>query len=211
MKTDETTHDGRIALQPETVIEQDLLAELFGRLEHISQAPPHPDKVGTRTVFYTLDVPDYDELNHDLFSDADLDVDDHGRIDPDAGSRALVIVHDPSTLEGNNEADVGDLPEGVAEPDTDDDMTAPDDVVDLEPVDDADQEEIEEEVEEVEREQVVETIKFVLEGDARYEELQGAAKEAQSLGYDVPGNLATDKLRNRLEEVVENESEEIPA
>lgn len=91
MITDETPTT--IALQPETVLEQQLLSELFTRLTNIGEAPSHPEKVGTTICYYTLDLSEY-ELDDDLFAKAECGVNEHGKIDPEPGSRALVVQHD---------------------------------------------------------------------------------------------------------------------
>lgn len=94
MKTDES--ETRIVIQPESSVEQRVVSELFTRLNNIAEAAPsHPTKVGSTLAFYTLDLGDYDDLDHVLWADAECGVDANGRIDPDPGSRALVVVHSP--------------------------------------------------------------------------------------------------------------------
>lgn len=97
MKTDQS--EEVVALQPESEIEQSLLKELFTRLTALTDAPPHPSKVGDELVYYTLDVTEYDDLDHDLFEDADCSVNEHGQLDPDPGSRALVVTYGPAEEE----------------------------------------------------------------------------------------------------------------
>jgi len=90
MITDET--DTTIALQPETEVEQALLSELFTRLNNIADAPGHPEKIGSKLVYYTLDVDNYD-LDLSLWREAECGVDEHGRLSPEPGSRALLVHH----------------------------------------------------------------------------------------------------------------------
>lgn len=256
MKVDESSVEGHVAIQPETRIEQDLVSELFIRLEAISQASPHPDYHGTRTVYFSTDLSDFENLDLSAWADSHVRVNEHGRLDPEPGSRALVVAHTPNALEGNGGQGVGDAgdetedetvgkeitetldeefeevadsPESESEDededdeylhfDVDDDATAPDDVEDLEPVDDeqhgADQEEVEEAIEEeldddIESETRAEIVKgiesVIVSENTAYEDLQDAAKEAQSLGYDVPANNAAAVIRDDLERVVELET-----
>jgi len=112
METDET--DTTIALQPETEIEQSLLAELFTRLNNVAHdAPNHPSKVGSTMVYYTLDVPEYDGLDSDLWDEAECGVNEHGQLDPEPGSRALIVVHTREEGEAGGEATQEDVDEAV--------------------------------------------------------------------------------------------------
>lgn len=79
MKTDE--NEERIALQPETQLEQDLLGVLHTALE--DELPCH----------YTLDVPEYEDLDEDLWEYADCPATEEAGLQPEPGSRALVIIH----------------------------------------------------------------------------------------------------------------------
>lgn len=140
------THEDetRIALQPETTVEQGLLLELFHRLQAIADAPSHPEKVGNTLVFYTLDVPEYDGLDHELWEEAECGVDEHGRLDPEPGSRALVVIHSgepdvqvtqvPVNGQHPTEQQVDDAVEAVK--DADDDLAQA--IADLEPLEEAD-------------------------------------------------------------------------
>ena len=104
MRTDHTT-PGIVAVQPENEVEQQLVGALFTRLNNVVDAPAHPEKNGSRLCYYTLDLDGYPDLDHDLWSEADIGVTEGGLIDPDAGSRALVIVHDPdAAAEAEREA-----------------------------------------------------------------------------------------------------------
>lgn len=117
MKSDE--NESRIALQPETAVEQALLSELFARLTEITDAPSHPEKIGNTLVFYTPDVGEYGGLDHDLWESAELRVNEHGMLDPEAGSRALVVVHTPEAAEESDENDE-ENPDLEAEDDAED-------------------------------------------------------------------------------------------
>jgi len=92
MQTNES--DTQLALQPESEIEQAVLMELYEKLARQSEAPSHPEKIGTELVFFTLDIPEYPDLDADLWEDADCGVNEHGQLEPDPGSRALVIIYD---------------------------------------------------------------------------------------------------------------------
>lgn len=117
MKTDETTHDSRIAIQPTTALEQELLAQLFVRLKQITDAPPKPDHVGTELVHYTLDLQEYD-LDHDLWDETGVKVTETGQLDPQPGSRALVVLHrDGEGEEQPTEAQIEEAVESLAEGD----------------------------------------------------------------------------------------------
>lgn len=114
MKSDE--NETRIALQPETAVEQALLSELFARLTEITDAPSHPEKIGNTVVYYTPDVDEFDGLDHDLWESTELGVNEHGMLDPEAGSRALVVVHTPAAAEEADEDQENlDLEEDEAE------------------------------------------------------------------------------------------------
>lgn len=113
MKTDETPT--QIAIQPETDLEQQLLAELFTRMNSIQQeVQAHPEKVGSTRVFYTLDIPEYD-LDEDLWDEAECGVNDHGQLDPEPGSRALVITHSSAEESQPTEEDIDKGVEAVKE------------------------------------------------------------------------------------------------
>lgn len=169
MKTDESA--SRIALQPESEVEQALLAELFDRLVQMSDAPKHPQKVGSQLVFYTLDVDQYDGLDHDLWDDADCDINEHGQLDPEAGSRALVVIHDYEAEQPDEEAvdkAVESLKEGS---DEDNEYTVS----------------VPEAFEEADR-------VLSLEDPDYREDLQEAAKMISTTGYDIPANLSSEEL-----------------
>jgi hypothetical protein len=118
MKTDETTYDTRIALQPETDLEQEILAETFTRLNNLADAPGHPEKVGSTVVFYTLNLQEYDELDHDLWMEADVVVSETGQLSPEPGSRALVVIHAEEDGSGAaTEEQIEEAVEAVAEAD----------------------------------------------------------------------------------------------
>lgn len=110
MKTDET--ESIIALQPETDIEQRIVQELFTRLNNVQpDVQPHPTKVGSQRVYYTLDVPEYD-LDTDLWEEAECGVNEHGQLDPEPGSRALVVTHSAGAREPT-EAEVDEAVDAV--------------------------------------------------------------------------------------------------
>lgn len=203
MKTDETSYDDRIALQPETSLEQQILAETFVRLKALSNAPPHPNYLGTELCFYTLDVDMYDTLDHDLWNEADIRVDQNGKIDPDPGSRALVIIHDVTAVE--ERADVAEtaLEQPVENP------TIPEDASDLEPADDGD---VEDAVDDVDDElqgdeddvftvnDICHTLEETLQqDDPGYDDLQHCAKMLQDIGFDIPANQAAADLEADIE------------
>jgi len=75
------THESpdRLVMQPETDAEQAAL----NRLQSV-----FPNVVGGPTARFTLDVGEYDELDHDLAESAVFDPD---RDRYDAGARALVV------------------------------------------------------------------------------------------------------------------------
>lgn len=116
METDQTSVPGRIALQPKTTVEQRVLGETFARMTNVSQMPEHPDYIGTEDVFYTLDLGEYDELDHGLWADAEVEANEYGRISPDPGSRALVLIHDPEESAGEaTEEEIEDAVESLSE------------------------------------------------------------------------------------------------
>ena len=197
MKTDET--DVRIALQPETDVEQALLAELFTRLSNLSDAPEHPEKVGTEQVFYTLDVAEYD-LDGDLWERADCRVNQHGRLDPEPGSRALVVVHgeapepEPADDESSHatQEDIEQAVEAVATADEDgDDNEYTEDIDDL--LGDLD-------------------AAMPLDDSVEYEVLQDFAKRISTTGrMDIPANQSTDDLIDDIETFYDRENTGVEA
>lgn len=187
MNTHET--EAEIALQPETEVEQALLAELFTRLNNITEAASHPDKVGSVLVHYSLDVDWFDGLDHELAETADCRVNEHGKLDPEPGSRALIVVH-------------GDQPDAEAEKE----------------LEEKTEEAVEEAVEEVKEAEVsdeneyVEDVEDVIErvydanldpDEADYDELQELAKDVSTTGIaDIPANQSTEDLCDALQDVL---------
>lgn len=123
MKTDENST--RIALQPETEVEQGLLAELFSRLNNVAEAPSHPEKVGSTVVYYTLDVDMYDDLDHGLWTDAECGVNENGRLDPEPGSRALIVVHGEDEEDEPSQEDIDEAVEMLADDADDPEVSEP--------------------------------------------------------------------------------------
>lgn len=190
MRTDET--DTRIALQPETAVEQSILAELFGRLDAISEAPPHPEKVGNRFVFYTLDMAEYGGLDHDLADGAECGVNEHGQLDPEPGSRALVVVHDPEAEMAEEqpaeEADVEDTGGHATEEEIEDAVEGLSEGEDEENDHTVDANRLASEIADADLE------------DTDYRQLQAWAKDASTTGLlDIPANQSTDGLIDDLE------------
>lgn len=176
MQTDES--EASIALQPETETEQALLAELFTRLTNISEAPPHPTKLGNRLVFYTLDVDEYDGLNEDLWEEAECTVNDNGQLDPEPGSRALVVFPNgpPEQSDQPTEEEVDEAVEAVKEADDGGNEFT------------EDPEELAKEVRAAEE----------LE-DVEYTTLQDLAKRASTVGpMDIPANQSTEDIIDDL-------------
>jgi len=183
MKTDESV--SRIALQPESTVEQAILSELFERLYALSEAPPHPEKVGSELVFYTTDLETYDDLDHDLWLESDVDVDEHGKLDPEPGSRALVVIHNAQAEMADDEVDeaVESLKEGE---DEDNEYTVS--------IEDAF----------FEAQRVLE-----LEDPDYREDLQETAKMISTTGYDIPANQSADDLVDQIEDFYRAVREEI--
>jgi hypothetical protein len=173
-------NESRIALQPENEVEQSLLSELFTRLNNVSEAPEHPTKVGSRLCFYTLDIPMYDDLDQDLWEEAECDVNEHGRLDPEPGSRALVVVYNQGANEASQE-DVDKAVQAVEEsPAGEDNEYA------------------------IDRDELLERVEDLVEqDDPEYSELQEAAKDASSMGFDIPANQRTEELVRELETFAE--------
>lgn len=212
MKTDQSTDEGRIALQPETPLEQSLVAELFTRLRALSDRPEHPDRVGNELVYYTPHVKKFEELNLDLATTAGISVTPNGQLDPDAGSRALVIIHDEEAA-----TTAAEIPESVdnLEPATDVNV---EDVSD-EPEDQIGSEEAAEQLPELDEsesddeggESGVELSTGLLarmesvceQEDPDYGELQEIAKELQSEGIGIAANLSTDEFLAEFERLVD--------
>lgn len=179
MRTDE--NDTRIAVQPETTIEQQLLSELFTRLNNLGhEAPAHPEKVGSTLCYYTLDTDEYD-VNADLAAEAECGVNEHGTLDPEPGSRVLIIVHNDAGDEASDGAasqdDIDEAVEAVADAAGDDDneyTQTPEDVAaeirEAEPLADTD-----------------------------YRQLQALAQDASTTGEgDIPANQSEDDLIDEL-------------
>lgn len=183
MKTDESL--SRIVLQPETTVEQAILAEVFERLYMMSDSVPHPDKVGSELVYYETDLDKYDGLDHDLWLDTDIRVDENGKLDPEAGSRALVVVHNAEAEQADDDVDkaVESLKEGE---DEDNEYTVS----------------IAEAVEEAER------VLSLDDPDYR-EDLQEAAKMISTTGYDIPANQSSDDLVEQIQDFYEAVKEDI--
>jgi len=178
-----TENDERIVLQPETELEQQLLAELFTRLNNVAEAPTHPTNVGSQLIYYTLDLGVYDDLNLDLWREAECGVDESGRLDPEAGSRALVVIHtqgdDESVSEGEaTQEQVDEAVESLAE--------------------DNDGGENEHNPSIAEMTGRIEGRK-PLDEDVDYDELQDLAKDASTTGLmDIPANQSTEDLIDEL-------------
>jgi hypothetical protein len=189
MKTDESTYSDRIVIQPETKLEQELLAELFERLTNITNIPEHPKKMGNQAVYYT--PVDKDallsecDLNHDLGSDAEVTVNEHGQLAPEPGSRALVVITEAKV---NGEGYAGAETQGESDQETEDGEN----LVEIPP------ELFEDLAEEVRSE------------DHDYDELQDLAKRLQSNGVSVPANLSTDDLIDEFSNIVGVPPEEVP-
>lgn len=182
MRTHES--DARIAIQPETDVEQSLVSELFTRLNNLGEnGGPHPEKVGSRLVFYTLDLAEYEDLDHGLWAEAECAVNSHGRLDPDPGSRALVVVHSPDALEGDAEgADQDDVDEALEE-------VAEEFGEDEEGQDEEDGED------EFDLDELMLRIEdLVNQDDPDYGELQGAAMDLAMFNIDVKANQSTADL-----------------
>jgi hypothetical protein len=190
MQTTETST--RIVIQPESDIEQRILSETFTRLTNLSEAAGHPTKMGTELVFYTLDLGVYDDLNHDLWEKADVAVDDHGRIDPDPGSRALVIVHGDETADETDETadETDEAVQTIKEAEVSDDN-----------------EYIRDAAEVVKR---IEAMKPLDREEVDYSShLQEMAKAASSTGMiDIPANQSREELIEDLETFVDLVAEE---
>lgn len=168
--------DSRIALQPENEVEQSLVSELFARLNNITEAAEHPTNVGSRLVYYTLDLQMYDDLNLNLWGEAECGVDEHGRLDPSPGSRALVAIFDPEK-ETQADSEVEEAVESVAEAESGDGNEYT-----------------------IDRAEFLSDVEAILEQDGpEYSELQEAAKKASSLGFDIPANQSTSALEAELE------------
>jgi len=186
MKTDEG--NVRIAIQPESELEQALVAELFTRLTNVSEAPSHPERVGSTRVYYTLDIPEYEGLDHELWSNAECKVNANGQLDPEAGSRALVVVHgDPEPVEEHP-----------------DEPAVPEDVEGSE----ADLEAMEEGVQEVTVTEAAMTVDSVLSmDDPDYnEDLQSAAKMVSDseADFEIPANQSSEDIVDDLIEFMES-------
>ena len=172
MKTDETPTS--IALQPETEVEQALLSETFTRLTNLAEAPGHPEKVGSTLCYYTLDVDNYD-LDLDLWREAECGVNEHGKLDPEPGSRALVVVHSPEEAEREASQEAVDeavesLSEGGESPT----------IADFSP-------------EEAEVAEELATDEDIAIGDLDYDELQEYAKRV-----GIAANQSADELREAM-------------
>lgn len=186
MKTNET--DTTIAVQPESELEQALVAELYEKLVRQSDAPSHPDKVGSRLVYFTLDVDEYDDLNHDLWEEVECGVNENGQLAPEPGSRALVIVHDAQAQE-----------EKVSESATDEAVEQ------LKNGSDEDNEYT------VSLGEAFENAREVLMmDDPDYsDDIQEAAKMASTVGYDIPANQAGEDIISDLQDFIEATKEEV--
>jgi len=88
MQFDETGQ--RIVMQPETEVEQSCLSRLCWVFQQ---------QIGLEAAWFTLDLDQYDDLDHDLWQSAPFNP---RRDRADVGARALVITHGekPSEEEG---------------------------------------------------------------------------------------------------------------
>lgn len=221
MKTDETAT--KIAVQPETEVEQSLLAELFKRLAAISDAPDHPEKVGNQLVYYTLDMSEYDGLDHDLADEAECGVNEHGQLDPEPGSRALVIIHAPDAEfaeaadEARDEADdaeeaTSEEVEEAVEASGDDGGHPTEDEID-EAVEGLQEGEDEDNEYTVDPANIVKEIKAAddLE-EVDYRQLQAWAQDISTTGVmDIPANQSTEDLIDDISQFVEVADPEVSA
>lgn len=190
MKTDD--NGTRIALQPESQVEQELLAELFARLNNIAEAPNHPTKVGSRLVYYTLDIPEYPDLNQPLAEEASCDVNEDGRLDPEPGSRAMVVIYEPEVEHEADEPDQSAVDEAVEE------------------LSEGDERE-----ETITTEEVAERIitERPLDSDsAEYDTVKSLARDANATGVtDIALNISHEEMVEALDEFVEVVLPEEPA
>lgn len=188
MRTDEG--DEIIALQPETEVEQSLLMETFQRLMNIADVPEHPQYIGKEVVYYTPDLSDFDDLDLDLWEEREVSVDANGRLNPEPGSRALVVVHSPPAAEP------------VEEPESDGNHATQEDIdTAVESLKDGKDEDNEYTVNSLD---VAEEIDRMLDEDTDYRQLQAWAQDASTTGLmDIPANQSTDDLIEDLEAFVD--------
>lgn len=213
MRTDETSIPGRIAMQPETRVEQSLLSEMFVRLQALSDAPDHPTKIGTELVFYTLDLAGYSDLDLELADEAGIDIDDHGKIDPEPGSRALVVIYDQDAHKETGDSDGNATKEDANSDNTlegNGDLEETPDVGDLEPVDDGDEQEKAEFHLPEGLLEVMET--EISKEEPDYDTLVSAAKECQEHGINIAANLSTEKFVEEFDDLLDKSvSADMPA
>lgn len=231
MKTDETSRAGIIALQPESEIEQAVVSDLYQRLRAVTEAPEHPSRIGNQLVYYSPACHQYEHLDGDLCRNANIGVTPGGQLDPDPGSRCLVIVHDAERAD-----EVGTVE--PTESDDDDDMLIIDEGTEVEQGSDELPDQAEVEAGEHIDDPPVSKAKDLLDqmddeaaGESEdigpdglpapllgrvtaatgvdnpdYRALQEIALELQEHGVDISANLSTEELLERFEEIHDRNS-----